>query len=141
VVLVSARRESVSNTIVHFEIPADDPEALAAFYSQLFGWKIEKFPMPEGADPYYGITTVETDDNGRPTEPGVNGGMMKRVVPQQTPVNYVGVDSVDRYVLKAKELGATVVVEKVAVAGMGFFAQLVDPQGNTFAVWEEARQP
>ena len=55
-------------------------------------------------------------------------------------MNYIGVDSVDRYVAKAMELGATVVVEKMEVPGMGFFAQLVDPQGNPFAVFEEVGQ-
>jgi uncharacterized protein len=29
-------------TIVHFEIPADDVERSKKFYSDLFGWKIEK---------------------------------------------------------------------------------------------------
>jgi predicted enzyme related to lactoylglutathione lyase len=30
-------------TIVHFEIPADDVERSKKFYSDLFGWKIEKW--------------------------------------------------------------------------------------------------
>jgi hypothetical protein len=29
-------------TIVHFDIPADDPERAKSFYSRLFGWKFEK---------------------------------------------------------------------------------------------------
>jgi predicted enzyme related to lactoylglutathione lyase len=29
-------------TIVHFEIPADDIERARKFYTDLFGWKIEK---------------------------------------------------------------------------------------------------
>jgi predicted enzyme related to lactoylglutathione lyase len=29
-------------TIVHFEIPADDVERSKKFYSNLFGWKIDK---------------------------------------------------------------------------------------------------
>ncbi len=32
--------------VVHFEIPADNPERAAAFYKQAFGWKIEKWPGP-----------------------------------------------------------------------------------------------
>ena len=126
----------MSNTIVHFEIPADDPEKLAAFYTQMFDWKIEK--MQGGGEEYWGITTVPVDNKGMPTEPGVNGGMMARQVPQQAPVNYISVDSVDESVAKAKALGATVVVEKKEVPGMGWFAQLIDPQGNIFAVWQAA---
>ena len=29
-------------TLVHFEIPADDVERSRKFYTDLFGWKIEK---------------------------------------------------------------------------------------------------
>jgi uncharacterized protein len=29
-------------TIVHFEIPADDVDRAKKFYSDLFGWKMEK---------------------------------------------------------------------------------------------------
>jgi predicted enzyme related to lactoylglutathione lyase len=123
----------MSHTIVHFEIPADEPEKLASFYSELFEWKIERMP---GEVEYWGITAVPVDDSGQPTEPGVNGGMMRRQVPQQTPINYVSVESVDDSIAKAKALGATVIVEKMPVPGMGWFAQLIDPQGNPFAIWQ-----
>ncbi len=33
-------------TIVHFEIPTDDLERAKRFYTELFGWKIEKYPGP-----------------------------------------------------------------------------------------------
>ena len=36
----------MDHTIVHFEIPADNVEKLQKFYSELFGWKIEKMPGP-----------------------------------------------------------------------------------------------
>ncbi len=60
------------HTIVHFEIPANDPEKLAGFYRDLFGWSIERTP---GMD-YWLINTVEEG------QPGANGGMMKRQNPQ-----------------------------------------------------------
>ena len=31
----------MDNTVVHFEIPADDPERASKFYRELFGWEIE----------------------------------------------------------------------------------------------------
>ena len=34
-------------TIVHFEIPADDIERSRKFYTDLFGWKIEKWPATD----------------------------------------------------------------------------------------------
>ena len=37
-------------TIVHFEIPADDVDRAKKFYSELFGWKMEKWPGTEVKD-------------------------------------------------------------------------------------------
>ncbi|MBA3318363.1 MAG: VOC family protein, partial [Gemmatimonadales bacterium] len=33
----------MDHTIVHFEIPADDPERAAKFYRELFGWQIDRY--------------------------------------------------------------------------------------------------
>ena len=54
-------------TIVHFEIPADEVERAKKFYSDLFGWKMEKWPRTDDNDTsstmeYWLIST--TDSNG-----------------------------------------------------------------------------
>jgi uncharacterized protein len=133
----------MAHTIVHFEIPADNPERAAKFYRELFGWDIKRFEgSSEGMDyrpenfEYWMVNTVPTDAQGRPTEPGVNGGLMRRMFPNQAPVNYVSVESVDDFVRKAERLGAKVLMGKSPVPGMGWFAQLTDTEGNVFAVWE-----
>jgi predicted enzyme related to lactoylglutathione lyase len=122
------------NFMSHFEIPGDDPETLVDFYSRLFDWKIEKFP---GDFEYWSIQTVPTDEKGMPLQPGgINGGLYRRQAAEQRPVNYVTVDSVDVYLAKAAQLGAEVAMGKTPVPGMGWFAQLVDPDNNVFAIWE-----
>ena len=121
----------VDHTIVHFEIPADDVEKLRKFYSQLFGWKIEKMPGPVE---YWGIQTVPVDEKGVPIRPGVNGGMMKKQNPEHTPVNYVLVESVDEYVGKIESLDGKIVVPKMEVPGIGWWALALDPEGNQFAI-------
>jgi len=84
----------LDHTIVHFEIPADNVQKLKEFYSSLFGWKIERFPGPTE---YWSLQTVPVDDKGMTLRPGVNGGMMPRQMPEQKPVNYISVESVDEY--------------------------------------------
>ncbi len=122
--------------IIHFEIPADDPERLSGFYSQLFGWKIDKMPMGEMI--YYGTSTVPTDEKGMPTQAGaINGGIMKKMAPEQRPINYTNVESVDQYLDKAKGLGANVIMGRMPVPGMGWYAQLTDPEGNPFGIWQD----
>jgi predicted enzyme related to lactoylglutathione lyase len=121
----------MDHTIVHFEIPADDVEKLRKFYSELFGWKIEKMPGPVE---YWGIATVPVDEKGMPERPGVNGGMMKRQNPEHKPVNYIAVESVDEYVKKIEALGGRVIVPKMEVPGIGWWALALDPEGNQFAI-------
>jgi uncharacterized protein len=74
-------------TIIHFEIPADDVERSKKFYSELFGWSFEKLPKentPEGIE-YRTIATKDEKGNN-----GVNGGMIKRIMPEQQGItNYV----------------------------------------------------
>jgi uncharacterized protein len=127
----------MDHTIVHFEIPADNPERAAEFYRELFGWEINRW---EGSGDqgfeYWMVKTVPTDSEGHPSRQGVNGGLMRRMYPGQPPVNYILVESVDEFVPKAERLGAKVMMEKTPVPGMGWFAQLTDPEGNVIAIWE-----
>jgi len=121
--------------VVHFELVADDPEKLSEFYKGLFGWQIDKMPM-EGGEPYYMMTTGPSGEQG-PTEPGyIGGGLFKKMAPEQVPMNYVNVEDTDAYIEKAKGLGAQVLMGKMPVPGMGWTAQLKDPQGNAFGLWQ-----
>ena len=40
--------------VVHFEIPADNPERALDFYGKLFGWQFQKYPGPQD---YWLVTT------------------------------------------------------------------------------------
>ena len=123
----------VDHTIVHFEIPADDVEKLREFYGQLFGWKIEKMPGPVE---YWSIQTVPVNEKGESIRPGVNGGMMKKQNLEHKPVNYILVESVDEYVKKIESLGGKIVVPKMEVPGIGWWALALDPEGNQFAIMQ-----
>src|SRR3989441_13234384 len=71
------RTHAMDHPVVHFEIPADDPERAAKFYRELFGWEISRWGNPAGAGEgpeYWMVRTVPTDAKGQPTRPGVNGG-------------------------------------------------------------------
>ena len=125
----------MDHTIVHFEIVADEPERAAKFYRDLFGWEISRWEG-SAAPEYWMVRTVPTDAGGQPTRPGVNGGIMRRMAPGLTSVNYISVPSVEDFVRRAERLGAKVLVPKRAVPGMGWFAQLTDTEGNVFAVWQ-----
>jgi predicted enzyme related to lactoylglutathione lyase len=118
-------------TIVHFDLPADDPERAKKFYEDLFDWKFDKVPMPET---YYLIETKDLEGN-----PAVRGGMGKRGLPGQQVSNYIGVPSVDEYLEMVMKLGGNIIMQKTAVSGWGYLAICVDTENNTFGLWEEDR--
>jgi len=61
-----SKKEGLNAKVVHFEIPADDPEMATKFYKGVFGWKIDEF---EGEFDYWLVNTEEED------EPGINGAI------------------------------------------------------------------
>ena len=115
-------------TIVHFEIPIDDLERAKRFYTELFGWKIEKYPGPRE---YWMITT--TDEEGKKA---LEGGMIQRQDPHNPITNYIDVPAIDKYAVKIENLGGKVVSPKTAVPGIGYFAVCLDTEDNIFAIWE-----
>jgi uncharacterized protein len=124
------------NTIVHFDIPAEDPEKLKTFYSKLFSWRIYRSPGPVD---YWMIETVPVDKKGAPVRPGVNGGMHRKDQPEQKPVNYILVDNIDESIQKIKNLGGTITQPKQQVPGVGWIAQAIDPEDNPFAIMQSLR--
>jgi predicted enzyme related to lactoylglutathione lyase len=56
--------------VIHFEINADQPERAVKFYSEVFGWKIQKW---EGPMDYWLVYTGEGL--------GIDGGLTKRENP------------------------------------------------------------
>ena len=109
--------------IVHFELPADDTARCMAFYGKVFGWTFEKY---DGPMEYW---MVKTGDG-----PGIDGGLMARAHPGQTPNNVIAVASVDDISKAIVAAGGTVAVTKMAIPGVGFSAYYLDSEKNTFGV-------
>jgi predicted enzyme related to lactoylglutathione lyase len=119
-------------TIVHFEVPADDVERSKKFYSDLFGWKIEKWSGSDSVGMDYWTINTKYEKGNK----ALGGGMMKRQGPQQPIINYIDVKSVEEYSSKVKQLGGKVHVPKMAVPGMGYLAVCIDTENNAFGIWE-----
>jgi predicted enzyme related to lactoylglutathione lyase len=112
--------------VIHFEIPADDPQRAAAFYKKAFGWKIEKWPGPME---YWMVTT---GDDGTP---GINGGLMKKGNVSTT-TNTVGVESVDTAIAAVINAGGKLIMPKTPIPTVGYFAYCQDTEGNLFGVMQ-----
>lgn len=115
--------------VVHFELPADDPERAAAFYAEVFGWEVTRW---RGREDYWEIRTGAGGE-------GIDGGLRRRGAPVQSTVTTLEVASVDKATAKVVEQGGRVVMPRVSVPGAGYLAYCEDTEGNVFGVLEPAR--
>ena len=127
------------NKVVHFEVPADDLDRAQKFYKEVFGWGIQKIPMP-GGDAYFVVKTVETDEKQMPKEKGaINGGMMKRTPDMKGPVIVIDVPNLESHLKKIKTHGGKVIMPTQKVMDMGLYARVEDTEGNIIGVWQNLK--
>jgi len=93
---MSKSEKKQTASIVWFEIPADNPQRAQAFYRNLFGWKINPFPC---SGDYWHIDTGGADDTP-------DGALKTRKQPKEPIINYVTVNSVDKYTTKSRNSAA-----------------------------------
>ncbi len=114
-------------SVTHFEIYAEEPEKLAEFYRELFGWTIEKAMAVD----YFRIRTGSGDDKS------IQGGLLHR--PISSPhswVHYVWVESIDEAIARVVMLGGRIVRPKAAVPKTAWYTIVEDPEGNIFGIYQ-----
>jgi len=112
----------MSHPVVHFEIGCRDQVKTVAFFSELFGWKMQ------AAGP---ATMIDT---------GAGGGITGHITslghePHQYTTFYVQVDDVQAFLNKAEALGGKTLLPPVEIP-TGTFAWFADPGGNTIGLWK-----
>ena len=124
--------------VTHFEIPAGDVGRTRIFYSSIFGWKTEEYPV--NGETYTMVTTVPVDDEYMPKESGaINGGITRASGDVKNPVVTISVSSIDEYLEKISSLGGRTVRPKSEVKGMGYYAYFADPDNNVMGLWEDLK--
>ena len=120
------------DSVVHFEIPAQNVSRARKFYSSIFGWKTESYPQMD----YTILHTVAMDKKTRrPKTPGaINGGMMKRSQKVRAPVIYMYVRSIDSTLSRVKKQKGKVVQGKTHVQGNMYTAYFKDSEGNVMGL-------
>jgi predicted enzyme related to lactoylglutathione lyase len=111
--------------VIHFEIPADNPERACKFYADVFGWKVHKW---EGPQPYWLVKTGEG--------PGIDGGILQRQDPSQGTMNTIDVAVLDDSIKAVEAAGGKIVLPRMAVPGIGYLAYASDPDGNIFGMMQ-----
>jgi predicted enzyme related to lactoylglutathione lyase len=126
------------NPVVHFEMPAEDRERMADFYTKAFGWKTTLLGADMGN--YVLATTDASTPEGmgaRPATPGtINGGFYERTKPDQGTVITIGVEDIHDAMKRVTEAGGTVLGgmqnpgEPDMIPGVGLYATIIDTEGN-----------
>ncbi|HSK68810.1 MAG TPA: VOC family protein [Candidatus Limnocylindria bacterium] len=127
------------NSVVHFEILADDPVRAMDFYRGVFGWRFEDYRDFVGS-PYWGVITK--DESGA----GIDGGLMGRQGPAApagaSPTGFVctvEVADFDATAETIKALGGAEKTPKYALTGMAWQGYFTDTEGNLFGIHQPDR--
>jgi uncharacterized protein len=122
------------NPVVHFEMPAENKDRMADFYTNVFGWKAQKLGPEMGN--YVLVSTSETEENGFPKKPGmINGGLFEKSKDNRHPSVVIAVDDI-RESMKAVEkaggkiLGGMKQGEPDNIPGVGLYCAFIDTEGN-----------
>jgi predicted enzyme related to lactoylglutathione lyase len=107
------------------ELDTSDPEAAGAFYSDLFGWNVDKMDMG-GME--YRVVAVDGHGNG-----GIRGAMVPGVPPHW--LVYFGTDDLDGSLAASNEHGGTLLAEPMDIGEGNRIAIARDPQGAVFALY------
>lgn len=125
-------------SIIHFEIRVGDVERAVRFYTEIFGWRIERWAGPEGSPEYYSITT------GKEGGLGIGGGLMRREGPDpkgKEPIRSfvctIGVESADECADKIRKSGGKITTPKMPIAGIGWMLYAEDTEGNLFGIMQD----
>lgn len=113
------------------ELATTDQAGAKKFYTSLFGWTFEDNNMDQGGT--YTMLKLKGMDVGALHQ------MAKEQLSQGIPPHwgaYVSVESADQAASKAKQLGATVLMEPFDVMDVGRMAIIQDPTGAVFQVWQ-----
>ncbi len=126
------------NPVVHFEMPAEDRNRMAKFYSGVFGWQTQMFGEEMGN--YVTVSTTDTGADGRPKNPGaINGGFFPKTKENPTMSIVIGVDDINAHAKKVAAAGGKVMGEPVDIPGIGLYVSFVDTEGNRLSLLQPKR--
>jgi predicted enzyme related to lactoylglutathione lyase len=113
------------------DLASHDMKSAAKFYGSVFGWGVQEEDTA-GGPPYATFVEGELGLAGL----GEMTDAMKAMGIPPPWNSYVNVEDLDASLVKAQELGATVIVPATDVMDVGRLAFILDPAGTSLAMWQ-----
>lgn len=128
------------NPVVHFEMPYDNADRMAAFYREAFGWKMEV--LGEEMGNYVLATTAESDAKPGAPAGAINGGFFPRRPdgPDQVPGVVIAVSDIRGAMGRVTDAGGEVLGDPMEIPGVGQFVSFRDTEGNRVSLLEPLPQ-
>ena len=121
--------ENTPNLPGWIDLGSPDPDASAEFYGRVFGWTADQVMAPDDQGPGYWYLRKDGKAVG-----GLGGLMDAGAQPDW--MTYIRVADAASATATAEANGAKVRVPVIPIGPQGSFAQLTDPAGAEFALWQ-----
>jgi predicted enzyme related to lactoylglutathione lyase len=112
-----------SNPVVHLELHTGNLPRACAFYTRLFGWRVERVQVGRGSYLALGLGD------------GIEGGVVERETKRALWLPYVEVADVAEATNDARRLGASVLLEP-REGPAGWRSVVAAPAGAEIALWQ-----
>ena len=118
------------NPVVHFEMPYRDRDRAARFYTEAFGWKIDKLGPEMGN--YAVVKTAESDAIPGAPAGAISGGLYeyKADWPAQYPSIVIAVEDIAAAMARVTKAGGEVLGEPMLIPGIGDYVAFFDTERN-----------
>jgi predicted enzyme related to lactoylglutathione lyase len=115
-----------THSVVHLELSTGNLAAACAFYTRLFGWRVEKVDVGSGSYIALGLANA------------IEGGIVERDQERGLWLPYVEVVDVGEATERARLLGATVPLEP-REGPAGWRSVVATPAAGEVALWQPKR--
>ena len=111
--------------ISHIEIPSTNLDRSSEFLNKVFGWEFKPFGN--------GYLLFNNHN-------GIMAGLRKaeNIAKGDTTVFHVTVDQIDQVLEKTKSNGGHIKVGKTTIPAMGWYAVILDPDGNSIGLYQKS---
>lgn len=116
--------------IIHFEIPAEDPDRVGRFYKEAFDWEISKY---KGSD-YWLVMAGSKEEKY-----GINGAIYKKGMENVTMIT-ISVENLKETMGKVKRAGGEISGEIMDIPEVGLFAYGKDVEGTPFGMLQVSQE-